>query len=117
MNVTAVQYAIYALLGIGVCIWIWQLILPSWRGYQNRKQPTVTIRATVAGKAEDFSYAIHSSYSSRTDGKMYMLVFDTAEGQRIVCTVPRDEYYNLKPGTRGILVYQGGKCEKFTPDK
>ena len=86
-------------------------------GISKPKKPTITIQSTVAGKAEDFSYTIHSNFYSRMDGRMYMLVFDTAEGQRVICSVPRDEYYNLKPGTRGILVYQGSKCEKFTPDK
>ena len=117
MNTDILAYAVYIILGLGVCIWIYHLILPSWRGYQNRKQPTITIRATVAGKAEDFSYTIHSNFYSRTDGKMYMLVFHTAEGQQVICSVPRDDYYNFKPGTNGILTYQGSKCEKFTPDK
>ena len=117
MNVTFIRYILYGIFGLCICIWIYHLILPSWRGYQNRKQPTITIRATVAGKAEDFSYTIHSNFYSRTDGKMYMLVFDTAEGQRVICSVPRDDYYNYTPGTQGILIYQGTKCEKFTPDK
>ena len=87
---------------------------PNLKGRRNRKQPTVTVRATVAGKAENMDNVIHGT---RDGGGVYMLVFHSADGLQVTLTVPRDDYYNLKEGTTGTLTYQGTKCEKFTPDK
>lgn len=108
---------LYGVLALGILVRLYTWILPNWRGYRNRKQPTVTVRATVVGKAEGADYAIYAGSAARFSGQVYCIVFRTAEGLEVTLTVPRDDYYNFREGTAGILTYQGTKCEKFTPDR
>lgn len=105
------------IIGLLLFYFLFVFLPPNLRGYRNRRQPTITIRATVVGKAQNMSNAIHGGFATRDGGGVYMLVFNTANGLQVTLTVPRDDYYNLQEGTKGILTYQGSKCEKLTPDK
>ncbi len=106
----------YLVMGMGIIVFLMFFIPPNVRSYRNRRQPTITIRATVVGKEENMDNVIFSGAYARQGGGVFLLVFDTAEGNRVTLTVPRDDYYNTQPGTKGLLTYQGTKCEKFAPD-
>lgn len=90
---------------------------PNIQGWENRQQPTITIPATVVGKTENMDNVIYAGSAARFGGGVHFLIFRTKDGLEVTLTVPRDDYYNLKEGTTGILTYQGTKCERFDPDK
>lgn len=102
---------------IGAPVYIYYgFVKPNIQGWKNRQQPTITIPATVVGKTENMDNVIYAGSAARFSGAVHFLVFRTEDGLEVTLTVPRDDYYNLKEGTTGILTYQGTKCEKFTPD-
>lgn len=93
------------------------IIKPNIHGYKNRRQPTITIPATIVGKEQNLDNVIYSGSAARFSGTVHYLTFKTKDGLLVTLTVPRDDYYNLKEGTTGTLTYQGTKCERFDPDK
>ena len=111
----ATAYWLVLTVGIlGATIMSWRFFCVNYQGFLNRRQPTISVRASVVGKEQNMDNVIFSGSASRFSGDVYMLVFDTDEGSRVTLTVPRDTYYSLEDGTSGVLVYQGTKCEKFT---
>lgn len=102
-----------------VAIWyFYQIILvPNIRGARNRRQPTITTRATVAGREKNMGNVVYSSFYNRDGGDVCFLVFDTEGGERVTLTVPRILYSTTADGTSGTLTYQGTKCERFDADE
>lgn len=111
------EYSEYIIAITALLVFLCIYLPPNYRGWKNRRQPTITIRATVVGKDENHNNVIYSNYYTRDGGRVYMLTFDTEDHQRVSLTVPRDTYWLTEIGTAGVLTYQGTKCEKFTPDK
>lgn len=99
-------------------IWLYQIILkPNIKGARNRRQPIVTIRATVVGREKNMDNVVYSGYYNRDGGDVHLLIFRTEEGQQVTLTVPRMLYNTTPDGTTGVLTYQGTKCERFDADK
>lgn len=92
---------------------LYRLILPNYRGWKNRRQPTITIRATVIEGKDTFD---NLDYGVRDGGHAHYVTFRTAEGLEVTLSVPRETYWAAEPGVTGILTYQGSKCERFDPD-
>lgn len=101
-----------------VGIWYFcQIILaPNIRGARNRRQPTITVRATVVGRDKNYGNVVYSSFYNRDGGDVCYLIFDTDSGDRVTLTVPRILYSTTPDGTTGLLTYQGTKCERFDAD-
>lgn len=102
-----------------VAIWyFYQIILvPNIQGARNRRQPTITTRATVVGRDKNLGNVVYSSFYNRDGGDVCFLIFRTEGGEQVTLTVPRILYSTTPDGTEGTLTYQGTKCERFDADK
>lgn len=102
-----------------VAIWyFYDIILrPNIRGWCNRRQPTITTRATVVGRDKDLGNVVYSSFYNRDGGDVHFLIFRTENGEQVTLTVPRILYSTTPDGTNGTLTYQGTKCERFDADE
>jgi len=98
---------------LGGGYYLYMFIAPNYRGWKNRRQPTITIRATVVEGKDTFD---NLGYGVRDGGHAHYVTFHTAEGLEVTLSVSRETYWIAKPGVTGILTYQGTKCERFDPD-
>ena len=104
----------YVALPLAAGYYIWSFyVQPNYRGWKNRRQPTITTSATVIGREKNGDNVIYSSYYTRDGGDVCMVIFRTENGQEVKLTVPRQLYHTLVDGSTGTLTYQGTKCERF----
>lgn len=109
---------LYVALPLACGFYLYEIILkPNIQGARNRRQPVITTRAEVVGRAKNLDNVAYSSFYTRDGGDVHMLLFRTAEGNEVTLTVPRILYSTLPDGTNGTLIYQGTKCERFDADE
>lgn len=106
----------YILIALIIILGGYYYLMPHWRGYKNRKQPTITIRATVIAQKKNLDNMIYSSFDTRDSGDVHYVTFRTADGQDVMLTASRETYWKADIGVTGTLTYQGTKCERFDPD-
>lgn len=88
-----------------------------WCYCRNDRKEEISVQAVVVDKRVNADAVTLNSFYDRTGGMIGSLVFRTIEGQLLELTVARDRYYLTQIGTGGLLVYQGTKLVKFTPEK
>ena len=97
-------------------VWIYyiQTMIRTWK---EERQPTLTTGATVAGRTANAENVLYSSFFNRDGGDVFYLIFHTDEGEKLTLRVPRDDYFTIGDGVHGELVYQGGQCWRFEPER
>jgi len=104
------------LTGLGVVIAIGAaLLLIAWikEQFKNRK-PIYELRATIQHIGLSSQTARGGSFG-RYNMRSCYVTFELEDGRTVELTAPEELCQN-PVGTSGMLVYQGTKCEKFTPD-
>lgn len=115
---TVLRLAMNILFPIAAGFYLYEIILkPNIQGAKNRRQPTVTVRATVIGRDKNLNNIVYSGFYTRDSGDVCFLCFRTEEGEALTLTVPKDTYLRIPDGAVGTLTYQGTKCERFDADE
>lgn len=105
---------LYVALPLAGGFYLYEIILkPNIHGWRNRRQPVITTRATVVGRAKNLDNMVYVCFYSRDGGDVHLLVFRAEDGSEVTLTVPRIHYNTIPDGTVGTLTYQGTKCERF----
>ena len=119
MNTEQMLTLILRIAAVLVALWYFYdvILRPNIRGAKNRRQPTITTRATVVGRDKNLDNVIYSGFYTRDGGDVHFLRFRTEGGDLVNLTVPRILYNTTPDGTTGTLTYQGTKCERFDADE
>lgn len=89
-------------------------ILISWLKEKKKgRQPTYEYKATIVSK-QVVVKAVRGPYGLRNN-RSYLIEFKLSDGNVVTLSAPTEMGY--PDGTTGTLIFQGTKCEKFTPDK
>lgn len=99
------------LVGFGVMVFYWIMIL--FKYSRNDNKPEIAVQVIVTDKKINADGVVLGSFYTRDGGMITSIVFRTMEGQHLELTVPRELYYLTQIGTRGRLVYQGTKLVRF----
>ena len=90
------------------------LILIAWvKQYLKDQQPIYEVKATLVDKRPE-SHAIRGRYA-QTSNCYYVVKFRLEDGTLVELNAP-GEFREFDVGTSGIVIFQGEKCEKFTPE-
>lgn len=111
MNITKESVVWLIVVACFVSFWI----LSAW--LQDRKRdrtPIYEVRAVIVSKRV-VGEAVRGVYGHR-NAFSYYIIFKLEDGTQVELSASEDGGRFLL-GTAGTLVYQGTKCEKFTPDE
>lgn len=96
-------------IGIPIAIFV----LRSWLSDRKKSRlPTYEYKATIVSK-QVVVKAVRGPYGLRNN-LSNLIVFRLSDGNTVELHAPAEMGY--PDGTTGTLIYQGTKCEKFTPD-
>lgn len=85
------------------------------RERKKNAQPIYEVKATIISLRLGSRGARGGGFGHYTMGSCYA-DFELEDGTRVELTAPAKLCEN-PVGTKGLLIYQGTKCEKFTPEQ
>jgi len=104
------RWILLIIIGIPVAIFV----LRSWLSDRKKSRlPTYEYKATIVSK-QVVVKAVRGPYGLRNN-LSNLIVFQLSDGNMVELHAPAEMGY--PDGTTGTLIFQGTKCEKFTPDK
>ena len=107
------QTRLVFLIGLGAAVALF-LLFAFLKQKLNDSEPIFETKAEVLSKK--VVTQSHRSTYGRVNGHYYIVTFRTEDGSVIELRTAESSG-RYEEGSKGILIYQGEKCERFTPDE